>query len=98
MPAIALPPVPYEAPASSGAGRLSQAEADEVLLSLQSSLKATRFVKAWPSPIPGLAALRMESGQVAYADKSGRYFFLGLVFDTATGVALDGQMDATTKN
>jgi hypothetical protein len=45
-----------------------------------------------------MVALQMENKQVAYTDKNGRYFFLGVVFDTATGSALDHQMDAQATN
>ncbi|MNR71647.1 hypothetical protein D3C71_22780 [compost metagenome] len=98
MPAYAPPPMEVVMPAPTPAGRVTQAEADRVLAALQQQLRATKFVKAWPSDVPGLVALRLDSGQVAYSDKSARYFFLGVVLDTATGAALDGQMDAITTN
>lgn len=96
MPAIAPPPVEVVLPARAPAGRVTQAEADAVMKAVQGTLRGTRFIKAWPSSVPGLIALQMDSGQVAYTDKSARYFFIGVVLDTTSGAALDGQMDATT--
>lgn len=86
-----------EAPAERG-GRLSQVEADQVLIALQSTLSGTKFQKAWPAEIPGLVALQLENGEIAYTDKSARYFFIGLVLDTTTGRGLDRRMDAATEN
>ncbi|WP_080443087.1 disulfide isomerase DsbC N-terminal domain-containing protein [Burkholderia cenocepacia] len=98
---VALPPATppaVVAPAPVAAGVLTQAEADQVLAHVAGTLRKTRFVKAWPSVVPGMVALQMENKQVAYTDKNGRYFFLGVVFDTATGSALDHQMDAQPTN
>lgn len=93
MPVATLPP-PITAPAPVAAGVVSQAEADRVLAAVSGTLRKTRFTKAWPAAVPGLIALQMEDGKVAYADKSARYFFLGVVLDTTTGAALDHQLDA----
>jgi hypothetical protein len=98
MAAAAPPPVAVVMPAAEASGRLTQLEADQVLERLQSTLRATRFLKAWPAAVPGLVALELENGQVAYADKSARYFLMGVVFDTATGKGLDRQMDPTDTN
>lgn len=98
---VALPPTmpsAFIAPAPAAAGVMTQAEADKVLATVSATLKHTRFVKAWPSAVPGMVALQMDNGRVAYSDKTARYFFLGVVFDTATGSALDGQMDAKPTN
>jgi hypothetical protein len=97
MPA-ALPPTVITAPAPVAAGVVTQAEADQVLLAISATLKKTRFLKAWPSAVPGLIALQMEDGKVAYCDKSARYFILGVVLDTATGAGLDHQLDAKATN
>lgn len=80
------------APAATSAA-ISQAQADAALANLRASLKGTRFVAAWPSAFPGLIAVRLDSGEVGYTDKTGRYFVFGLVIDTATGSALDKQLE-----
>ncbi|WP_068673562.1 MULTISPECIES: disulfide isomerase DsbC N-terminal domain-containing protein [unclassified Variovorax] len=85
-------------PAAEVGGRLTQLEADEVLSRLRGTLRGTRFLKAWPAAVPGLVTLQLENGEVAYADKSARYFLMGVVFDTATGKGLDRQMDPTDTN
>ena len=87
--------VRIEAPALRSSNTVSQQDADKALMTLQASLKKTKFISAWPSAVPGLVALRLDSGQVAYTDKSGRYFVVGLVFDSVTGQALDRQLDGT---
>lgn len=73
--------------------RVSQGDADAALARLQASMKATRFTAAWPAELPGLIAVRLDSGEVAYTDKTGRYFIFGLILDTATGAALDKQLE-----
>lgn len=98
MPVAAPPPAAVVMPAPQSGGQLTQQQADDVLKKLKVSLASTKFVKAWPAAVPGMVALQLENGTVAYADKSARYFILGVVFDTATGAGLDRQMDASTTN
>lgn len=90
------PPAALSAQACPGSAQFTQAQADKLLRALRQNLPGTAFESAWPSCVPGLLAVRMQNGQVAYADKSARYLVLGLVFDSATGAALDQQMDSTT--
>lgn len=75
---------------------VSAKEAERALVQLQGNLKSTRFLKSWPSEFPGLIAVEMDNGRVGYTDKTGRYFILGLVLDTATGAALDRQLEGVS--
>lgn len=93
MPAITdAAPIAQVAQAPAPA-RVTPEQAQQALVTLQSTIQATRFVAAWPAELPGFVAVELESGEVGYTDKSGRYFILGLVFDTATGQALDKQLE-----
>ncbi len=91
------PPSPpaYVTPVTSE--RVSQAVADKALASLSQTLPKTGFRKAWPAGLPGLVAVELSDGRTAYTDRTGRYLVIGLIFDTATGVALDRQMDGRTE-
>ena len=89
----ALPPSTPPAISICAETSISQEIADSVLIKLKSSFPATRFVSAKPASVPGWIALTLENNQVAYTDKSGRYLFLGIAFDTLSGVALDGQLN-----
>ena len=88
-------PVEVRADAPAPTQRVSPEEAERAMRVLQGAMPTTRFVSAWPSAMPGLVALRLANGQVAYTDKTGRYFVVGLIFDSNTGAALDKQMDGT---
>lgn len=72
---------------------LTAAEAAHVLSNISKAIPGTKFVAAWPACVPGLVALKLVDGSVAYTDKNARYLVLGLVLDTLTGKALDRQMD-----
>lgn len=72
---------------------VSAEQAQVALARLQGVLPSTRFVAAWPAQLPGFVAVKLESGEVGYTDKGGRYFIFGLVIDTATGQALDKQLE-----
>jgi len=94
MPApLDIPPAVQVQQCAPAAATVTEKEAQTALEGLRASLKSTRFVAAWPSTFPGLVAVKLESGEVGYTDKSGRYFFFGLVLDTATGTALDKQLE-----
>jgi hypothetical protein len=43
--------------------------------------------------VPGLVTILLPDGKVAYSDISGRFYIVGVVFDLATGKALDGALD-----
>ncbi len=87
-PAIVARAEEHRCPAS-----VSQAAADAALHALSKTLPQTKFIKAWPACAPGLIAVKLANGTVAYTEASGRFLLLGLVMDTATGKALDGQLD-----
>ena len=89
---IDIPPA-VQVQCAPAAASVTAAEAQAALEALRASLKSTRFVSAWPAALPGMVAVKLESGEVGYTDKSGRYFLFGLVLDTATGNALDKQLD-----
>lgn len=57
-------------------------------------LKGTPILDASASEVPGLVRLVLPEGKVAYTDKEGRYYIMGIVFDLSTGQALDGALDA----
>ena len=91
------PPVEVQVKALAAASAaLSQAEADAALARLRGAMPGTQFDSAKPSVMPGLIVLRLSNGKVAYTDKAGRYFIVGLIFDTQTGAALDKQMDGAS--
>jgi hypothetical protein len=92
-PAAAARPVAEAALGAPGQGVVSAQEAQAALVRLSARLSATRFVSAKPSQVPGLVVVRTAEGQVGYTDRSGRYFLVGVIFDTYTGQALDRQMD-----
>ena len=97
MPAYAPPPVEVVMPTQAQpGGQVQQQDADLALALIRATLPKTKFIRAWPSVVPGLIGLKLENGQIAYTDKSARYFILGVVLDTATGQGLDGQMDPVT--
>lgn len=87
-------PTPVTVPAFSRPASVSSAPelAPEILEQMKSKFPNTHFIKAWVSPIPGLYALEMQGGRVAFCDKTGRYLILGLVFDSQTGRTLYNQM------
>lgn len=87
-PAVAVQVEAHQCPST-----VSQEVADAALDALSKTLPKTKFVKAWPACAPGLIAVKLGNGSVAYTDASGRFLMLGLVFDTETGKALDGQLD-----
>lgn len=68
-------------------------DTERALTNVRSAFPRTRFDAAWPSGFPGLVALRLGNGDVAYTDKNGRYLMLGLIFDSATGTVLDRKLD-----
>ena len=89
----ANPPAAPALSAPACALSLTQADADLALKRISGGMKGTRFERAWPSCLPGMVALKLNSGETAYTDKYGRDLVIGLVFDTTTGTALDRQMD-----
>lgn len=76
---------------------IAEAQAKWVLEKARTAFPNTQFNEAWPSCLPGMTALRLANGTVAYMDKSARYLMLGLVLDSATGQALDRQLDGRTE-
>lgn len=76
---------------------LDLAQAAKVLTRARVAFPNTSFTDAWPSCLPGMTALRLADGTVAYMDKSARYLILGIVFDSTTGRALDRQLDGRTE-
>jgi len=90
---VDIPPAVQVQQCAPATATVTQEQAQAALESLRASLKSTRFVAAWPAALPGLIAVKLESGEVGYTDKSGRYFIFGLVLDTATGSALDKQLE-----
>ncbi len=88
-------PVVVEQAACRPEGALKDAQ--EVLRKVKTSFPRTSFRDAWPSCIPGITALLLNNGTVAYTDKSARYLMLGLVLDSVTGKALDRQLDGQTE-
>jgi len=87
-------PVAFEStPACPGSGTIEAHEVQAAFIQLQQRFPRTEFKEAWAACAPGLIAVRLSNGELAYTDKSGRYLILGLVFDSATGQALDRQLD-----
>lgn len=97
MPA-APPPSTIEAPARVPKGVGPSPASDQALKALKSNLPKTGFKRAWPSQMPGLIAVELENGEIAYTDKTGRFLIIGLVLDSYTGKALDNQLDGKTSN
>lgn len=56
-----------------------------MLATVRGKLPRTHIRSARPSPMCGLVELQLENGNVAFTDKSARYFIMGLMLDTATG-------------
>ena len=73
---------------------LTQDEANKVLVKVQNALPATPFLVAAPSPVAGLVKLTLANGKTMYADASGRYVMMGIIFDLDTGDALDDALTA----
>jgi hypothetical protein len=88
-----LPPSAIHAPAPS-TGRVTAVDAQKALERLKAANPGTQFVSAEPSQVPGLVKVTLAGGKLAYADKSGRYLILGVIFDMHVGTALDGALDA----
>lgn len=74
--------------------RVTAADAQRALNRLRGANPGTTFLSAEPSQVPGLLKLTLAGGKLAYADKSGRYLIMGIVFDMSVGKALDGALDA----
>lgn len=85
---IDMPPAPpaWVCPASAV---VSAADAAKVLRDMRGKLPGTVFVEASPAPLCGMVTLTTDSGNTLFTDKSGRYFVVGLMLDTATGRTLD---------
>lgn len=96
MDIAAVSPV-TESQVQSAAPAVTEQQAQVALAQIQGALPRTRFTAAWPAQFPGLVALQMDDGRVGYTDKNGRYFVFGLILDTATGQALDKQLDGHHK-
>ena len=67
---------------------------------IKSRLASTSFKSAKASEVCGLLRLEMADGKIAYTDKTGRYFILGLLLDTKTGSPADAsiQVDRQPSN
>jgi hypothetical protein len=89
MPSYDKPPAPP--PAVVRPATKSQATA--ALAALKRRQTGTPFQGARPADVPGLVAILLPGGKVAYTDISGRYYIVGVVFDLNTGKALDGALD-----
>lgn len=81
-------PIPVTVPV------LTQEAADKVLVKVQNALPATPFLAATPSPVAGFVRLTLANGKTMYADASGRYVMMGIIFDLDTGDALDDALSA----
>jgi hypothetical protein len=93
-PAMTLEAPPKAVHAAAPASRISAAEVQHALARLRAANPGTTFVSAEPSQVSGLLKLTLAGGKLAYADKSGRYLFMGVIFDMDVGKALDGALDA----
>lgn len=71
----------------------TQSQASAALAALRKRQVGTPFQGARSSEVPGLVTILLPEGKVAYSDISGRYYIVGVVFDLATGKALDGALD-----
>lgn len=89
--------MPFDVPVCPPALQVSPAQAEQTLQALRQALPATGFTEASPAPICGLVAVKLSNGNYAYVDKSGRYFILGLLVDTATGATFDGKLELRDK-
>ena len=87
------PPAPAVASVSVCKPALTQARADRALASLSQTMPKTKFLRAWPACFPGLIAVQLGDGSVAYTDTTARYLIIGLVLDTSSGKALDHQLE-----
>jgi len=90
-----LPPAALYAPAPSV--RMGQEDVQRALERLRAANPGTQFVSAEASQVPGLIKITLANGKLAYADKSGRYLFVGVVFDMSVGKPLDGALDAVNQ-
>jgi hypothetical protein len=72
---------------------VTQQQADGALDGLRKRQVGTPFKGARPASMPGLVTILLPDGKVAYSDITGRYYIVGVVFDLATGKALDGALD-----
>ncbi|MCC5609600.1 hypothetical protein LC612_23190 [Nostoc sp. CHAB 5834] len=89
-----LPPNP---PHFECASQAPSPVSEEVLEKLKAALPNTSFESAWPACIPGWVAIRLKDGNMGYADKSGRYFILGIALDIEKKKFLDRQLDGRTQ-
>lgn len=68
----------------------------QVLKKMQEALPNTKIVGISKSEaLPYMYVLQLENGSIAYTDLNGKYYFLGIIFDTYTGKALDNQLTGT---
>lgn len=88
----ARPPAILQAPAKPVL--VSNAEVQRALARLRGANPGTAYVSAEASKVPGLIKITLADGKLAYADKSGRYLFVGVIFDMDVGQPLDGALDA----
>lgn len=90
--------VPPHAPATLQAPArpvlVSQVDVQQALARLRAANPGTTYVSAEASKVPGLIKITLADGKLAYADKSGRYLFVGVIFDMDVGQPLDGALDA----
>jgi hypothetical protein len=86
------PPATLQAPAKPVL--VSDLEVQRAIARLRASNPGTTYVSAEPSRVPGLIKITLADGKLAYADKSGRYLFVGVIFDMDVGQPLDGALDA----
>lgn len=61
-----------------------------VLERVEAALPRTEFAGARLLKGPCLVELRLANGNVAYADRSGRYFLIGAMLDLHTGDGTGG--------
>lgn len=92
MPAIDMPPQPVQA----AEVRAAVPAPERALARIRALAPNTRFTAAAPSAVPGLIRLTLADGKTAYADLTGRYLILGIVFDLQSGIALDGMLEGKT--
>jgi hypothetical protein len=90
-----LPPAALHAPAAPV--RVSPQQVQLALERLRATNPGTTFVSAEASQVPGLIKITLANGKLAYADKSGRYLFVGIIFDMTAGKPLDGALDAVNQ-
>ncbi len=81
----------YVSSASQSSGcELTASQVHSAFGTLKSRLAGTSFISAKASQVCGFIRVDMADGKVAYADRTGRYFILGMVLDTQTGGPADG--------